>query len=74
MRQSSTFLHSPMGSNSQASSSSVNQNSISIICYEHDAFENFHAAEAFHASKLKLNTEHVMKLTNNWRDSYCLYW
>ena len=39
-----------------------------IICGEHDATENVHAAGAFHASKLKLNSEHVMKLTNNWRD------
>ena len=23
---------------------------------------------AFHASKSKLNSQHVMKLTNNWRD------
>ena len=26
-----------------------------------------HAAGAFHASKSKLNSEHVIKLTNNWR-------
>ena len=31
-------------------------------------FFNVHAAGAFHASKWKLNTEHVIKLTNNWRD------
>ena len=39
-----------------------------VICGEHDAIENVHAAGAFHASKSKLNSEHVMKLTNNWRD------
>ena len=38
------------------------------MCGEDDVIENLHAAEAFHASKSKLNTEHVMKLTNNWRD------
>ena len=43
-------------------------NPICIVCGEHDAVENVHAAGAFHASKLKLNSEHVMKLTNNWRD------
>ena len=31
-------------------------------------FFNVHAAGAFHASKWKLSTEHVIKLTNNWRD------
>ena len=39
-----------------------------IICGEHDAIKNLHVAEAFYASKSKLNTEHVMKLTNNRRD------
>ena len=39
-----------------------------VICGEHDAIENVHAAGAFHASKSKLNSKHVMKLTNNWRD------
>ena len=43
-------------------------NPICIVCGEHDAVENVHAAGAFHASKLKLNSEHVMKLTNIWRD------
>ena len=71
---SSASLHSSMGSNSRASSSSVNPNPICIICYEHDSLENLHAAEAFHVSKSKLNTGHVMKLTNNWKDSCCLYW
>ena len=66
--QSSTFLRSSTGSNSRASSSSANPNPICIICGEHDATENLHSAGAFHASKSKLNTEHVMKLTNNWRD------
>ena len=66
--QSSAFLHSSMGSNSRAYSSSAIPNSICIICSENDATENVHAAGAFHASKSKLNSEHVMKLTNNWRD------
>ena len=66
--QSSVFLYSSVGSNSRASSSSAIPNPICIICREHDAIENVHAAGAFHASKLKLNCEHVMKLTNNWRD------
>ena len=66
--QSSTFLRSSMGSNSRGSSSSAIPNPICIVCSEHDAIENVHAAEAFHASKSKLNSEHVMKLTNNWRD------
>ena len=66
--QSSAFLRSSMGSNSRGSSSSAIPNPICIVCGEHDAIENVHAAEAFHASKSKLNSEHVMKLTNNWRD------
>ena len=52
----------------RASSISAIPNPIGIICGEHDAIENVHAAGAFHASKSKLNSEHVMKLTNNWRD------
>ena len=64
--QSSAFLRSFMGSNSRASSNSAIRNLICIICGEHDAM--VHAAGAFHASKSKLNREHVMKLTNNWRD------
>ena len=72
--QSSAFLHSAMGSNTCVSSSPVNPNHIYIICYEDDAFENLLAAETFHVSKSKLNTEHVMKVTNNWRDSCCFYW
>ena len=43
-------------------------NIICIICSEHDAIEDLYAAGAFHVSKSKLNTEHVTKLTNNWRD------
>ena len=66
--QSSTFLRSSMGSNSCAYSSSAIPNPICIICGENDAIENVYAAGAFHASKSKLNSEHVMKLTNNWRD------
>ena len=66
--QSSAFLRSSMGSNSRGSSSSAIPNPICIVCSEHDAIENVHAAEAFHASKSKLNSEHVMKLANNWRD------
>ena len=66
--QSSAFLGSSMDSNSRASSSSLNPNPICIICSEHDAIENLYAAKAFHTSKSKLNTKHVMKLTNNWRD------
>ena len=66
--QSSLFLHSSVGSNSCASSSSAIPNPTCIICGEHDAIENIHAAGAFHQSKLKLNSELVMKLTNNWRD------
>ena len=68
MEQSGVVLHSPMVSNSRAFSSSANPNPICIMCGEDDVIENLHAAEAFHASKSKLNTEHVMKLTNNWRD------
>ena len=68
MRQSSAFLRSPMSSNSRGSSSSPNPSSNCIICGEHEVTENLHAAKAFHVSKSKLNTEHVMKLTNNWRD------
>ena len=67
--QSSAFLRSSMGSNSRASSSSAISNPICIICGEHDATENVHAAGAFHVSKSKMNSEHVMKLTNNWRDT-----
>ena len=66
--QSRAFWHSSIGSHFRASSSSAIPNPICIICGEHDAIENVHAAGAFHASKLKLNSEHVMKLTNNWRD------
>ena len=68
MGQSSAFLRSSMVSNSRASSSSAIPNPICIICSEHDAIENVHAAGEFHVSKSKLNSEHVMKLTNNWRD------
>ena len=57
-----------MGSNSRAYSSSAIPNPKCIICGEHDAIENVYAAGAFHASKSKLNSERVMKLTNNWRD------
>ena len=68
MGQSSAFLHSSTGSNSRASLSSAIPNPIYIICGEHNAIENVRAAGAFHASKSKLNSEHVMKLTNSWRD------
>ena len=66
--QSSAFLRSSMGSNARISSSSAIPNPICIICSEHDAIENVYAAGEFHASKWKLNTKHVIKLTNNWRD------
>ena len=66
--QSSSFLRSATGSNFHASLSSANANPISIIFSEHDAIWNLHAAGAFHASKSKLNTGHVMRLTNNWID------
>ena len=66
--QSSAFLRSSMVSNSCASSSSAIPNPICIIWGEHDAIENVHAAREFHVSKSKLNSEHAMKLTNNWRD------
>ena len=66
--QPSAFLGSSKGSKSPASSISANPNSICTICGEHDATENLHAAWAFQASISKLNTEHLMKLTNNWRD------
>ena len=49
------FLCSSTNLNSGASSSSVNPNPICIICDEHDAIENLHAAGVFHASKSKLN-------------------
>ena len=49
--QSSAFLCSSTGSNSRASSSSAIPNLICIICGEHDATQNIHAAGAFHASK-----------------------
>ena len=39
-----------------------------MIGGEHDTIENVCAAGAFHASKSKLNSEHVMKLTYNQRD------
>ena len=65
MGQSSAFLHSSTDSNSHASSSSAIPNPICIICGEHDAIENIHATGAFHASQSKLNSEHVIKLTNN---------
>ena len=68
MGQSSAFSYLSMGSNSRASSSSAIPNPICIIYGEHDATENGHAAGVFHASKSKLNSEHVIKLTNNWRD------
>lgn len=68
VEQSSAFSRSSMGSNSCGSSTSANRNLICIICGEHDANENLDAAGAFCASKLKLSAEHVMKLTNNWRD------
>ena len=67
MGQTSTFSRSSTSSNSRASSSSAIPNPICIICGERDAIENVHAG-AFHAPKSKLNTENVMKLTNNWRD------
>ena len=38
------------------------------MCGKHNASENVHAAGAFHASKSKLSSEHVMKLKNNWGD------
>ena len=66
--QSSVFLSSFMGSNSRASSSSAIPNPICIICGEHGVIENVHPAGVVHASKSKLNSEHVMKLTSNWRD------
>ena len=66
MGQSRAFLHSSMGANSCASSGSAISNPICIICGELDAIENVHAAAAL--SKSKLNSEHVMKLTNTWRD------
>ena len=66
--QSSAFLHLSIRSNSRASSSSAIPNPICIIYGEHDAIENVHAAGAFHTSKWKLNSKHVMKLTSNWRD------
>ena len=66
MGQSRAFLHSFMGANSCASSGSAISNPICIICGELDAIENVHAAAAL--SKSKLNSEHVMKLTNTWRD------
>ena len=49
------------GLNSRASSSSANPNPVCIICNE------LHAAEVFYASKSKLNTEHITKLTSNSR-------
>ena len=64
MGQSGDFLCSSADSNSCASSSSAN----CIICGEHDAIKNLHPAGTFHASKSKLNTERVMKVTNNWKD------
>ena len=66
--QSGAFLRSSVDSNSRASSSSAIPNPICIIYGKHDAIENVHAAGAFHASKWKLNSKHVMKLTSNWRD------
>ena len=54
--QYSAFLHSSTDSNFHSSSSSASPNPICIICGEHDAIENLHAAGAFHLSKSKLNT------------------
>ena len=68
MGESSAFFRSSMGSNALTSSSSAIPNPICIICGEHDATENVHAAGAFDASKSKLNSEHVIKLTYHWRD------
>ena len=68
VEQSSAFLRSSMSSNSRGSSSSTNPSPICIICGQHEVIENLHAAKAFHVSKSELNTEHAMKLTNNWRD------
>ena len=64
--KSSAFLCSSTGSNSSASSSSANP--YCIICGGHDAIENLLSDGAFYTSKSKLNIEHVMKLTINWRD------
>ena len=63
-----SILKFVLGSNSRAYSSLVIPNPICIIYGENDVIESVHAAGAFHASKLKLNSEHVMKLRNNWRD------
>ena len=64
--KSSAFLCSSAGSNSRASSSSANP--YCIICGGHDAIENLRSDGSFYTSKSKLNSEHVMKLTINWRD------
>ena len=39
-----------------------------IICGEFDELSNLLAAGAFHASKNKLNVDHVTKLTEQWRE------
>ena len=66
--KSSAFFLSSMGSKFLYISSWAIPNPICIICGDHDVIENFHAARAFHTSKSKLNSEHVIKLTNNGRD------
>ena len=63
--ESSYSLRFSTGSNSRGFSNLANPNHICNICGEPDVIEN-HAA-AFHASKSKLNVEHVMKLANKWR-------
>ena len=47
---------------------SLSTDPIGIICGKFDKIDNLHAAGAFHATKSKLNVEHVTKLTNQWRN------
>ena len=47
---------------------SLSTDPICIICGKFDKIDNLHAAGAFHATKSKLNVEHVTKLTNQWRN------
>ena len=43
-------------------------NYLCTICGEYDELEKLCAAGAFHATKSKLNVNHVTQLTNKWRE------
>ena len=66
-RKSGPSLRSSLGSPS-ASSSLLPVDPMCVICGEHDIIDHLHAAGALHATKSKLNVDHVTKLTNQWRN------